>query len=776
MATPNFNLQGLLSGSRWPQGTSQLTYSFINDDTDDLYVADFGNGKDIRPLPSSVQPSSVQTYITNILNDVYGSVIPINFKPETETLRPKYDNNGNFLRYETGNTGQLRFMYSNLTTTNDKGEVQEKHGEGLWPTADALNLNNRPDRSTELTGDVYFDPKYENGFSLFSGFSGGWLAGPGGDGYETMIHEIGHTLGLKHPFSAGAYEDQPQPLLPGLHDNNTNTVMSYNRPGSNAVSLMPYDIFALQSLYKAKQNNHGDTTYKFYNVYSYSDGIKDYYKNTFKGEPVKSTIWDSGGENDTLDFSDVKNLDLGGIIGGTTKIIKSIASSVTGLISKEISILLKLDYVFDMNPGGMLSELSAYSNYKKVMEYGTELAYSPGLPSFDATIENLIGSPINDLILGNNKANTIYGNKGQDMILGGGNNDKIYGGDGNDKLYGGGTKGESQSGDQIIQDGANTPGSNQNSFLGFNGSTNNDEIDVTSYEENPDNSIIVEFNTTEFDGNDTLSGGNGDDAIEGGNGNDYLYGDGNNDILLGGTGADNLYGGDNEDQLYGGEDNDFLSGGGGVDNLYGEVGNDALQGDGGNDNLYGGKGNDILNGNEGQDILYGELGNDQASGDEGNDILFGQEGNDTLSGGTDQDQLYGGDNEDILNGNDGQDTLYGETGNDSLNGDAGNDSLLGQLGNDTLNGGTDNDNLYGGKGEDSLNGDAGNDFLYGNLDNDILNGGDNADILYGEEGDDQLAGNTGNDTLSGGDGQDLLNGNEDDDLTQRQQRPRHPLR
>ena len=88
----------------------------------------------------------------------------------------------------------------------------------------------------------------------------------GGYGWETLIHEIGHTLGLKHPgnYNAGG-GGAVGPYLTANVDNRRNTVMSYNNPGDsfnwkqagstysgtaiNPLTYMPLDITALQFLY-----------------------------------------------------------------------------------------------------------------------------------------------------------------------------------------------------------------------------------------------------------------------------------------------------------------------------------------------------------------------------------------------------------------------------------------------------------------------------------------------------------------------------------------------
>ncbi len=63
----------------------------------------------------------------------------------------------------------------------------------------------------------------------------------------TLIHELGHTLGLKHPFLSDVNE---APYLPTAEDNTTFTVMSYNQNTDQYhLAFSSLDIAALQYLY-----------------------------------------------------------------------------------------------------------------------------------------------------------------------------------------------------------------------------------------------------------------------------------------------------------------------------------------------------------------------------------------------------------------------------------------------------------------------------------------------------------------------------------------------
>ncbi|MGZ5050970.1 MAG: M12 family metallo-peptidase [Methylobacter sp.] len=64
----------------------------------------------------------------------------------------------------------------------------------------------------------------------------------GGYGYETLLHELGHALGLKHPFEGST-------VLPTAQDTTANTLMSYTSKGGPYSTFNAYDIAALNWLY-----------------------------------------------------------------------------------------------------------------------------------------------------------------------------------------------------------------------------------------------------------------------------------------------------------------------------------------------------------------------------------------------------------------------------------------------------------------------------------------------------------------------------------------------
>ncbi|QIZ73471.1 calcium-binding protein [Oxynema aestuarii] len=158
------------------------------------------------------------------------------------------------------------------------------------------------------------------------------------------------------------------------------------------------------------------------------------------------------------------------------------------------------------------------------------------------SLEFVVGSTENDLMLLGPLANVVGGGAGDDNIFAGPGDDRVKASAGNDVIHG------------------------------------NQGADVLDGEEGND---LIRAGQD----NDTAKGGVGNDIVYGDKGNDSVSGDDGNDRVFGNQGEDTVDGGAGDDTVYGGQDNDSVSGG---------IGNDVLFGDKGNDRLTGAQGADTF--------------------------------------------------------------------------------------------------------------------------------------------------------------------------------------
>lgn len=138
---------------------------------------------------------------------------------------------------------QLTGIVFTETTNGDVAQVHLANWDIPSPDTVGLCSWNVSYRSNSSTGElvsyeadayVYLDNRE------FAGVNANLAAG--GAGYETLLHELGHMLGLKHP-----HEDEIR--LSPFQDNTVNTLMSYNDVGGPYSTFSPLDVAALNWIY-----------------------------------------------------------------------------------------------------------------------------------------------------------------------------------------------------------------------------------------------------------------------------------------------------------------------------------------------------------------------------------------------------------------------------------------------------------------------------------------------------------------------------------------------
>ncbi|WP_026941334.1 calcium-binding protein [Hellea balneolensis] len=436
------------------------------------------------------------------------------------------------------------------------------------------------------------------------------------------------------------------------------------------------------------------------------------------------------------------------------------------------------------------------------------------------SIESIIGSIGNDVILGDANDNTLDGNSGNDIITGGLGADLLNGDSGDDSfIYMSSAEnavGESIDGgtglDRIIVE-LNNGSEIDFSYtvinlieilefaaVGQSGVENSVNIDASQIggmafsdslqiigSQTP--AIAIDLFSIFMAGETLLDissftfsnwGGDSQELTIIGNGNDEtIIGSGAADLINGNAGNDNLTGGAGDDVINGGSGTDMAS----FSGDWADYTITAIAGGFTISDNVGTDGTDTVLGFETfvfadqtlteANLLTGGAGNTIINGTAGNDILLGTVDNDTINGLAGNDRLNGAEGDDILNGGEGADTLLGSAGADANNGGDGFDSVdyraaTSRVAFNVDTGGTVGDaagdsfngveRFYASDSNDTITGSDANEFFFGEGGNDTINAGGGIDRVYGGDGNDIQRGDAGNDQLYGSAGADQLNG------------------
>lgn len=248
---------------------------------------------------------------------------------------------------------------------------------GYFPTTTDLSAPYYAGRP----GDIYLNLNSQANF--FPSYA------QGSAGFALFLHEIGHTLGLKHPHDDGG---TGRPTFTDLGiawlDTEAFSIMSYNETYEwNQISWSPatpmlLDVIAMQALYGPNTSTNAGNSVL-----------------TLTETNLYQTYWDASG---------IDRVNAANASGGWTI---------------------------------MLPELQISTIVGTKAGYARPTSYAGYLPTtlywLTGDIEDATGSAYTDYITGSSLDNYLFGNGGNDSLSGQAGNDSIWGGTGNDVIDGG---------------------------------------------------------------------------------------------------------------------------------------------------------------------------------------------------------------------------------------------------------------------------------------------------------------------------------------------------
>jgi hypothetical protein len=422
--------------------------------------------------------------------------------------------------------GDISFQLVDFSTTSYSGAG----GIGFYPFGDWNNAT-YPNFQSDLdaSGDVFMNSQD---------------ATSGQVTYGTLLHEIGHAIGLKHPTETVVDNAAlPNPITHDQvlsSDDPTRTIMAEVGDTSGAPAhLRTLDMQAAAAIYGSTAGQVVTTSASGSNAalasWSWNATTQVLTETGFatadsiRGSSVNDVIYGMDGDDH-----------LYGLNG---------ADTLKGGAGNDV---LNGGPGADLMYGGVGDDTFIVDNtgdrtYENANE-GNDSVQSTVSYTLQVNVENLQlfgsdltgrGNELDNTIYGDGAgANNLYGMAGNDYIVGGSGNDKIDGGTGADNMYGGAGNDTYYVDNPLDQVHEDANGGTDKVYASTSFALGTEEWVEYLYANAGTTAVTLTGNELA----NHIYGGSGNDTIIGGDGVDSLYGGAGDDRIVGGAGIDQLYG------------------------------------------------------------------------------------------------------------------------------------------------------------------------------------------------------------------------------------------